>query len=170
MMCNDHQADAQYQNQNAQYPEPEPSFKKDRGEAGEPIEPTSPDARPDRPERASLPLGFALEACPDILNYAPQQRIPDWPRFIEIAGLVRSMLGISPDAWTEAVEVMGERDAALVIAALLQKGEMIRSPGGYLRVLSRKARDNGFSIGPILMALINGKLKRRLRQDRVLQS
>ncbi len=53
---------------------------------------------------------------------------------------------------------MGAGDAAVMIAAILQKGEAIGSPGGYLRALSAKARAREFSIGPVLMALLRGKL------------
>ena len=67
-------------------------------------------------------------------------------------------IGISGDAWREAQETMGAGDAAVMIAAILQKGEAIGSPGGYLRALSAKARAREFSIGPVLMALLRGKL------------
>ena len=74
------------------------------------------------------------------------------------------MLGISPDAWRDAVETMGVVDASIVIAAILQKGGEIRFPGGYLRSLTEKKREGHFSIGPILIALINAKLKDRKRE------
>jgi len=57
-------------------------------------------------------------------------------------------LGISADAWREAQESMGPGDAAVMIAAILQKGDAISSAGGYLRALSAKARAKEFSIGP----------------------
>ena len=74
------------------------------------------------------------------------------------AGLVRSALGISPSAWEDARAVLGEEDAAVVVAAILQRGEAIRSPGGYLRSLTEKARGGAFSLGPVLMALLRAKL------------
>ena len=52
---------------------------------------------------------------------------------------------------------MGEHDASIVIAAILQRGEEIKSAGGYLRVLTAKARAGEFSLGPVLMALLRGK-------------
>ena len=48
----------------------------------------------------------------------------------------------------QALEVMGEHDASIVIAAILQRGEEIKSAGGYLRVLTAKARAGEFSLGP----------------------
>jgi len=110
-----------------------------------------------------------LEACPDILDYIPGQegqgsdpftsRPPSWAEFLKAAELVRAMLGISPDAWRDAVETMGQADASIVVAAILQKGDEVRFPGGYLRALTEKKREGQFSVGPILMALIGTKLK-----------
>jgi len=105
----------------------------------------------------AYPLGMVLEACPDIKDYA-KDGIASWRDLIATAGLARAALGISTDAWREAQDTMGAGDAAVMIAAILQKGEAIGSPGGYLRALSAKARAKEFSIGPVLMALLRGKL------------
>jgi replication initiation protein RepC len=58
------------------------------------------------------------------------------------------------DTWTEAVEAMGEDGAAIMVAAILEKGEGIKSPGGYLRKLTERAQVGQFSLGPVLMALL----------------
>jgi replication initiation protein RepC len=105
---------------------------------------------------------MVLEACPDIGDYA-RHGISSWRDFIAAAGLVRSALGISPSAWEDSRSVLGEEDAAVVVAAILQRGEAIKSPGGYLRSLTEKARGGGFSLGPVLMALIRTKLRERMR-------
>jgi replication initiation protein RepC len=110
----------------------------------------------------AYPLGMVLEACPDIADYA-KGGINSWRDLIATAGLARAALGISADAWREAQETMGTGDAAVIIAAILQKGEAISSPGGYLRALSAKARAKEFSIGPVLMALLRGKLAKGAR-------
>ena len=73
-------------------------------------------------------------------------------------------IGVSPDAWTQALEVLGEHDASIVIAAILQRGEDIKSAGGYLRVLTAKARAGEFSLGPVLMALLRGKAAKTARE------
>ena len=73
---------------------------------------------------------------------------------------------MSPDAWARALEAMGEHDASIVIAAILQRGEEIKSAGGYLRVLTAKARAGEFSLGPVLMALLRGKAAKAARQRR----
>ncbi|WP_460900004.1 plasmid replication protein RepC [Phyllobacterium sp. K27] len=105
-----------------------------------------------RPPKA-FPLGLVLKACPDIIDYA-LGGINSWPDLIQTANLVRVTLGISPDAWQQAIEIFGPNEAAIVVSAILQKGESILSPGGYLRALTDKARDGSFSSGPVLMGLL----------------
>ena len=66
--------------------------------------------------------------------------ISTWDDLVQTANLVRAALGVSPDAWNQACEVMGAIDAAIVIAAILQRSDQIASAGGYLRALTDKAR------------------------------
>lgn len=67
---------------------------------------------------------------------------------------VRPMLGISPDAWAEAVRLMGPVVASVALACILQDASRIRQPGGYLRALSRRAAEGAFSPGLMVMALL----------------
>jgi replication initiation protein RepC len=108
----------------------------------------------------TYPLGMVLSACPDIVDYA-KGGIANWRDFLATAAVVRPMLGISPSAWEEARTVMGEAEAAVVVACLLQRSSTIQSAGGYLRELTRKAGKGEFSLGPILMAQINAKNRER---------
>ena len=103
-------------------------------------------------------LSFVLETCPDILDYSVYE-LKSWNDFIQTATLVRSMLGISPDAWVEACQSIGELETCVIIACLLQKGEEIKSAGGYLRALTKKATDGQFSVGPLLMSLAKKQLE-----------
>ena len=41
----------------------------------------------------------------------------------------------------------------MALAAIVQRSAMIKSPGGYLRNLTEKARAGKFSAWPMLMAL-----------------
>ncbi|MBL3552857.1 plasmid replication protein RepC [Rhodovulum sulfidophilum] len=100
-----------------------------------------------------LPLALVLKACPDILDYAPSPP-RHWHELVALAGFVRGMMGISADAWAEAERAMGAETAAITVAAILQRVSEIQSPGGYLRALSRKAAQGGFSPGPMVMALL----------------
>ena len=132
---------------------------------------------------AEFPLGMVMQACTDVADYAPSGKVRTWPQFVDGVRLLRPMLGISPDAWRSAIEVLGENAAAVVVASILQRSEhsseartmpgdapgstvvtvngspAIKSAGGYLRALTEKARAGQFSLGPLLMALIGQRLK-----------
>jgi replication initiation protein RepC len=106
---------------------------------------------------------MVLDACPDIADYAKGGSIANWRDFLATAAVVRPMLGISPSAWEDAQSTMGEIPAAIVLAAILQRGSAIRSAGGYLRGLTRKAEAGEFSLGPMLMALIGTRRRDKRR-------
>ena len=151
--ANESQTERHIQNSNPNSQiELEPRFRESAGASAEPKPPT-----PRMPEGA-YPLGMVLDACPDIADYA-KSGISNWRDFLATVAVVRPMLGISPSAWEEAQAVMGEVQAAVVVAAILQRGAGIASAGGYIRGLTGKARAGQFSPGPMLMALI-GKRKR----------
>jgi replication initiation protein RepC len=143
------------QNSNPNSPiEPEPSLQEGRAARAE------PNPQPKAATERTYPLGMVLSACPDIVDYA-KGGIANWRDFLATAAVVRPMLGISPSAWEEAQMVMGETEAAVVVACLLQRSSTIQSAGGYLRELTRKAGEGEFSLGPILMAQINARNRER---------
>jgi len=113
--------------------------------------------RPTGETPRAFPLGMVLSACPDIGDFAPGG-ISSWPEFIAAASVARRAIGVSPDAWRDAQEILGEQNAAIVVAVILQRGAEIRSAGGYLRVLTAKARAGDFSLGRPLMALWRGRV------------
>ncbi|MEP3865418.1 MAG: plasmid replication protein RepC, partial [Paracoccaceae bacterium] len=147
---NDDQNERQYQNSNTDYTDFELCSENAKGEGGEEPEPAP---HPDRSE-PNVPLGLVLKACPDILPYTTED-IRSWHQLIGLAALVRGMMGISPDAWDAAQQAMGPAEAAVTVVAMLQRIDDIKSPGGYLRALTRKAQDNAFSSGPMVMALLH---------------
>lgn len=108
--------------------------------------------------KRELPLGIVLDACPDLLDLALGGRIRHWSDFLAAVEVARPMLGVSPSAWREACEAMGEVQAAITIAAILQRSDQINSAGGYLRSLTDKAREGHFSTWPMVMALLRSKL------------
>jgi replication initiation protein RepC len=101
----------------------------------------------------TYPLGLVLRACPDIADYA-RDGVAGWTDLVAAANLVRSALGVSSDAWEQACQAMGSRNAAICMAAILQRAEHIHSAGGYLRSLTGRARAGQFSLGPVLMSLL----------------
>lgn len=142
---------AHYQNSNTDpLTDSEPSFPESREQPEAAQASTEPGVR-SRP--ITFPLGLILKSCPDIAMYT-RNGVSTWNDLLSVASVVRSALGISPSAWDEAKEAMGEVDAAITIAAILQRAEEIKSPGGYLRGLTAKARNGSYSIGPIVMALL----------------
>ena len=153
MSANESRSERHIQNSN---PDPlidlEPGFRGSRAARAVP-EPETP-----RVAETAYPLGLVMNACPDIADYA-KGGIANWRDLLATAAVVRSMLGISPSAWEEAQTVMGEMQAAVVVACILQRGAAIRSAGGYLRGLTEKARAGEFSLGPILMSQVNAQLR-----------
>ena len=179
--ANDDQNDRHESNSNTQSSsELEPASKKEGQKAEAKPEPVG-EAVTAPP--SSYPLGMVLEACPDVRDYAPSGSIRTWPEFLASVRLLRPMLGVSPDAWRNAIAVLGESDAAIAVASILQRSEhsseaaripgdtpgswaiavngspAIKSPGGYLRALTEKARAGNFALGPVLMALRGQRLK-----------
>jgi replication initiation protein RepC len=100
------------------------------------------------------PLGVVLKACPQISDYVSGGGISNWRDLMGAAVVVRSMLGISPSAYQEACEVMGPENAAVAVACMLERANMINSAGGYLRDLTRRTDRGEFSLGPMVMALL----------------
>jgi replication initiation protein RepC len=178
MSGNESQTERHIQNQTTNFSDLEPSLQEGRAQPSQPnldqgrgaID-HAPETSPDRPRTVDLkpplrayPLGMVLEACPDIVDYGPSGEISSWRDLAAAAATVRSALGVSPDAWAQALDVLGEHDASIVIAAILQRGDEIKSAGGYLRVLTEKARAGEFSLGPVLMALLRGKAAKAARE------
>ena len=178
MSGNESQSERHIQNQITNIPDLEPSLQEGRGEPSglndqEPGVSTEPEPEilptgGQRPEQKlgsarTYPLGMVLEACPDILDFAPGG-ILSWRDLAATAAVMRGAIGVSPDAWAQALEVLGEHEASIVIAAILQRGDEIKSAGGYLRVLTAKARAGEFSLGPVLMALLRGKAAKAARE------
>ncbi len=155
--ANESQTERHIQNSNPKPPiDLEPGSQESRRPKSEPR------SEPSRPPQQGFPLGMVLDACPDIVDYA-KGGISNWRDLLIVAAMVRSILGISSSAWEAAQSVMGELPAAIVVAAILQRGAAITSAGGYLRELTRKAEAGQFTLGPMLMALI-GRRKREKRR------
>lgn len=105
----------------------------------------------------SVPLETVLDACPDICDYAIRP-IHNWRDLHQAASVARAALGVSPDIWNAFRNRAGENEAAVVIAAILQRRERITRPGGYLRTLNSKLHAGQFSARPMLMALARERL------------
>ena len=107
-----------------------------------------------------FPLAMILQASPEIVNFSPAGSIDNWRELMVSAVTVRSMLSISPSAYQDACDVMGQENAAVVVACTLERSGEINPAGGYLRELTARAKRGEFSLGPVLMALLrsNGQI------------
>ncbi|PZR81546.1 MAG: replication initiation protein RepC [Stutzerimonas stutzeri] len=108
--------------------------------------------------KRELPLGIVLDACPNLRDLAQGGEIRHWRDFLATVELARPSLGISPSAWREARDVMGEQHAAITLAAIYQRAEQINNAGGYLRSLTDRAKEDKFSTWPMVMALLRARL------------
>ncbi|WP_448954779.1 plasmid replication protein RepC [Labrys neptuniae] len=120
-------------------------------------------------QKATYPLDLVLQACPDIVDYT-RGGIGNWRDFLAATSMARSILRISPSAWDEAQTAMGEAQAAIAVACIAQRAATIRSAGGYLRGLTRKAEGGHFSLGPVLMAQIKAQSQKKAETDRSTRS
>ncbi|MGV0912565.1 plasmid replication protein RepC, partial [Martelella sp. FOR1707] len=109
--------------------------------------------------KRELPLALVLDACEGWRDLAKGGAIRNWRDFLSVTEIARPMLGVSPSAWREAAEVMGDKQAAITLAAIYQRGEAVVSPGGYLRNLTERARDGQFSVWPMVMALLRARIE-----------
>lgn len=145
MSANDLQTERHIQNSNT-----DQSFEINGNEHNTAGARSTMEAPPER--KMAVSLDRLRRLCPQIADYA-RDGIRNWSDLVKTADLVRSMLGVSPDAWRKAKAAMGEQAAAVVIAVMLERAETIRSPGGYLRDLTTKAEKSAFSVYPMLQAL-----------------
>lgn len=111
----------------------------------------------------TFPLDLILKACPSIGDYGPGGRVGNWRDLMSASVVARSMLGVSPSAYQEACEAMGQENAAVAVACILERANFINSPGGYLRDLTRRTERGEFSLGPMLMALFKANTAGRLK-------
>ncbi len=123
----------------------EPRFEMKQGEKSEPNKQAK-----QKGEAEVFPLSMVLRACPEIVPFGPGGSIGNWREMMSAAVTVRSMLGVSPSAYEEACEVLGEAGAAIAVACIYERAGHINSAGGYLRDLTAKARRGEFSLGPML--------------------
>ena len=126
----------------------EPSSEKEQGE--------KPMLKSDRLAEPlkSFPIGLVMRACPEIAAYAPGGQVQSWRDLMSAAVVVRSTLGVSASAYQDACEAMGAENAAVAMAAILERAGHINSAGGYLRDLTSRTRRGEFSLGPMIMALL----------------
>lgn len=124
---------------------------------------------PEEKAAPSVPVRLLAETCPDFVDYA-RHGLRTARDVTDTATIVRPLLGVSPSAWDEACAAMGPGPASVTLALILQRGNAIRNPGGYLRNLARRASDGQFSVWPMLMAVGASQRRRDAAEKRGLSS
>jgi replication initiation protein RepC len=104
------------------------------------------DARGPRISPIVVSIQSILYACPAFAEMASGLcgQVRNWRDFVAVADRMRPMIGISADAWSEAKTSMSPEEAATAIALITDKYSegKLTSPGGYLRGLVKKAKDD----------------------------
>lgn len=91
------------------------------------------------------------EACPKFC----EMMLDDSPKSFEFAGeMITNHLGINIDAWTQAVKTMGRANATVSIAIIFENETKIKSPGGYLRGMTKKAVNGKLNLVGSLIGLV----------------
>lgn len=157
MNTNDAQFERHHHNSNKESIDLEPALEKSGAATGVPDmdrdELMADVDEQDTRHLPKIPLHLAIAACPSLKTFY-QGEIRHWHQLFDAACHVRPAMGISASAWEDAQRFMGPEQASIVVAAMLERFEDIRSPGGYLRALTAKAAAGEFSCGPMVMALI----------------
>lgn len=106
-------------------------------------------------------VATVMAACPTLKEWSGLPYVRDWDDLFRAAQAVRPALGISPSAWQDAIDAMGETGAAVTMATVLQRTEdgIIRNPGGYLRTLVAEAIGGKFSPAPIVVSLLKARAR-----------
>ena len=103
-------------------------------------------------DQSNVPIQIVRALCREIWNYT-NTSLTHWAQLVEAAQKVGPMMGLHKSVWDETVDAMGQVEAAIVVACMLDRFAEIEIPNGYLKALSRKARAGRFSSGPMVMAL-----------------
>ncbi|WP_417720831.1 plasmid replication protein RepC [Salipiger sp.] len=104
-------------------------------------------------EGPSVPLEWVRQACRELKAYDPEE-LSQWRGLVGAGQFAAGMMGIHRTVWEEACASMGPVDAAISVGCILERFDRVRSPGGYLRSLSAKAREGRFSTRPMVAALL----------------
>ena len=161
LVTSDAHTERHHQNSNIESIDLEPCAERARATDGTPDQEVAvPEGSRDDQGMSSapkIPLHLVTLACPSLRTFY-QGEIRHWHQLHDAACHVRPAMGISASAWEEAQQCMGLAQASIVVVAILERFADIRSPGGYLRALTKKAAAGAFSCGPMVMALLSRRV------------
>lgn len=112
------------------------------------------------PQPIPFTVDSVLIACPGLRDYS-RTPITNWGQFFQAASHVRTLMQIKRDTWEEALDALGIEVASIVVAAIHERHSMleVKTPGAYLRCLTKKALQGKFSPKPMLVSLMREQLR-----------
>ena len=110
--------------------------------------------RPPSQSTKRISLTSVLAACPEVQSFAVTP-LRTWREFVDVVATLRPGIQIDDQTWHDAIHTMGHEEAAIVLAAMLEKFNSIRSPAAYFRSLTLRARNGTFTPVPMVTALLN---------------
>lgn len=118
-----------------------------------------PSKRPvSNPTKLEPPL--VLQACPEFTSWAHnlQGHIRNWNDLHRVAGQLRPMIGVSEETWDKAQKQLGKQTATAALALVFEKhgAGQVKSPGGYLRGMMRKAGAGALYLERSFFGRLNG--------------
>ena len=124
------------------------------GESGPPQPPPEPAARPVR-----IPVEAFWEILPDRIRDWLHEPSPNWSDVVDAARRAAGGLGISGDAWIDACQALGRREAAAAVAIIAIKHDagLIQKPGGYLRRMTDRGRAGELDLAATIFGLRDRK-------------
>lgn len=111
------------------------------GREGERVAESDPSDMLAAPDLDDIPIGDFVAIMPPILRLRLPHPRYDWPDIVEAAYAAAGELGISQHAWGEACGELGAERAAVALTILAAKHErgLVRTPGAYLRGMTKKS-------------------------------
>ncbi len=103
---------------------------------------------------ADVTLAQVLRACGEFQLFY-HEPVRNWRTLVDIGDRAAPMLGIEQPVLAQAKRAMGIERAAIAVMCIFERFKDIRSPGAYLRRLAQTAEKGGFSISPMVQALLS---------------
>ena len=94
-------------------------------------------------EKPDMTLQDVRNACPEIFCFAPSP-VRHWEDFNRLGRSVGRMSGVTEELIDRAERILGASGLAMTIAAMIQMGARIKSPGAYLRSLVQRSSEQEF--------------------------
>lgn len=113
---------------------------------------SKPSAKPITEKRPSFDIADGVQSLTAYQAFYPE-RLRGTDDLIRVSEQIAPMLGIDQPVLHQAKRIMGAEKAAIVVLCILERMDKIKSPGAYLRHLSKVAQKGMLSVAHMLNAL-----------------